>query len=573
MNNKKHVIRRLLGYIKPYKGFLVLSLISSLMAVLSTLFFPMIVGDAVDALATLEWTHFFNLLIVLVVIAAFTALFQYLLSISNNKLVYSISKNIREEVFAHIQKLPLSYLDSHPQGDIVSRVISDADQITDGLLMGFTQLFTGVLTILGTLICLFSINYIVALVVVLVTPISLFTASFIAKRSYTLFHKQSKARGEQTAYMDEMITGSGVVELFNRERISSEHFDELDKEWAGYSLFATFYSSLVNPVTRFVNSVVYTGVALSGGLFALMGYLSVGSLFSILSYASSYTKPFNEITGVLTELQNAIASAERLFDLIDEKEEDKEKDDKLENVDGNVAIENVEFSYTKDKKLIENFSIDVKKGMKIALVGPTGCGKTTVINLLMRFYDVDSGSISIDGKDIREVTRESLRKSYGMVLQETWLKNCSIRDNIRYAKPDATDEEVKRAAKVCHIDNFIESLPNGYDEIIGDESEDISAGQKQLLCIARVILAEPDILILDEATSSIDTRTELFIQEAFGTLMEGHTSFVVAHRLSTIKSSDAIIVMKDGHILEIGDHETLLKNKGFYSELYNSQFA
>ena len=573
MNNKKHVIRRLLGYIKPYKGFLVLSLISSLMAVLSTLFFPMIVGDAVDALATLEWTHFFNLLIVLVVIAAFTALFQYLLSISNNKLVYSISRNIREEVFAHIQKLPLSYLDSHPQGDIVSRVISDADQITDGLLMGFTQLFTGVLTILGTLICLFSINYIVALVVVLVTPISLFTASFIAKRSYTLFHKQSKARGEQTAYMDEMITGSGVVELFNRERISSERFDELDKEWAGYSLFATFYSSLVNPVTRFVNSVVYTGVALSGGLFALMGYLSVGSLFSILSYASSYTKPFNEITGVLTELQNAIASAERLFDLIDEKEEDKEKDDKLENVDGNVAIENVEFSYTKDKKLIENFSIDVKKGMKIALVGPTGCGKTTVINLLMRFYDVDSGSISIDGKDIREVTRESLRKSYGMVLQETWLKNCSIRDNIRYAKPDATDEEVKRAAKVCHIDNFIESLPNGYDEIIGDESEDISAGQKQLLCIARVILAEPDILILDEATSSIDTRTELFIQEAFGTLMEGHTSFVVAHRLSTIKSSDAIIVMKDGHILEIGDHETLLKNKGFYSELYNSQFA
>ena len=500
-------------------------------------------------------------------------MFQYLLSISNNKLVYSISRNIREEVFAHIQKLPLSYLDSHPQGDIVSRVISDADQITDGLLMGFTQLFTGVLTILGTLICLFSINYIVALVVVLVTPISLFTASFIAKRSYTLFHKQSKARGEQTAYMDEMITGSGVVELFNRERISSERFDELDKEWAGYSLFATFYSSLVNPVTRFVNSVVYTGVALSGGLFALMGYLSVGSLFSILSYASSYTKPFNEITGVLTELQNAIASAERLFDLIDEKEEDKEKDDKLENVDGNVAIENVEFSYTKDKKLIENFSIDVKKGMKIALVGPTGCGKTTVINLLMRFYDVDSGSISIDGKDIREVTRESLRKSYGMVLQETWLKNCSIRDNIRYAKPDATDEEVKRAAKVCHIDNFIESLPNGYDEIIGDESEDISAGQKQLLCIARVILAEPDILILDEATSSIDTRTELFIQEAFGTLMEGHTSFVVAHRLSTIKSSDAIIVMKDGHILEIGDHETLLKNKGFYSELYNSQFA
>lgn len=573
MSKKRTVLKRLLGYIKPYRLFLALSLISALMAVLSTLFFPMLVGEAVDALAALDTALFFKLLAILIAIAALTALFQYLLAASNNKLVYSISRDIREEVFFHIQHLPLSYIDSHPQGDIVSRVISDADQITDGLLLGFSQLFTGVLTIIGTLICLFSINYVVALVVLLVTPISLFTASFIAKRSYSLFHKQSAARGEQSAYIDEMITGSGVVELFNREEKTSEHFEKLDNEWAHYSLFAVFYSSLVNPVTRFVNSVVYTGVALSGGLFSLMGYISVGSLFSILSYASSYTKPFNEITGVLTELQNAIASAERLFALIDEKEEVKEKSKRLEDVKGNVEISHVDFSYEKDKRLIEDFSINVKSGMRVALVGPTGCGKTTVINLLMRFYDVDKGSIGIDGNDIRDITRESLRKSYGMVLQETWLKRGTIRDNIAYAKPDATDEEIRRAARICHIDGFIESLPHGYDEMIDDESEDISAGQKQLLCIARVIVAAPDILILDEATSSIDTRTELFIQEAFQALMKGHTSFVVAHRLSTIKSSDAIIVMKDGHILEIGDHETLLNNHGFYAELYNSQFA
>lgn len=570
---KKNVMKGLLGYLRPYKWSFCLSLFSSLIAVLSSLFFPMIVGEAVDALADLSWHLFFKLLAVLVAIAAITALFQYLLSVSNNRIVYSVSRDMRRKVFSHIQHLPLSYLDQHQQGDIVSRVISDIDQITDGLLMGFSQLLTGVMTIAGTLICLFIINWIVALVVVLVTPLSLFTASFISKKSYTLFHKQSAARGEQTAFIDEMITGAGVIEVFSREKEACRKFRALNHEWAGYSLLATFYSSLVNPVTRFVNSLVYTGVALSGGLFSLMGMMSVGNLFSTLSYASSYTKPFNEITGVLTELQNAIASAERVFELLEEKEESKEEDGELSDVKGNVSVQDVSFSYVPSHPLIENFSIDVSRGMKVALVGPTGCGKTTIINLLMRFYDVDSGSISIDGHDIKSIKRHSLRHSYGMVLQDTWLKSGTIRDNIAYARPDASLEEVKRAAEICHIDSYIETLPHGYDEMIDDESEDISAGQKQLLCIARVILAEPEMLILDEATSSIDTRTELFIQEAFSRLMEGRTSFVVAHRLSTIKSSDAIIVMKDGHILEIGSHEELLEKKGFYSDLYNSQFA
>lgn len=569
------VISKLLMYIRPYRKYLVLSIFSALVSVVCTLAFPMLTGEAIDTISSRNWALFYDYLLVLLAVAGLSAVFQFVLNQSNNKMAYSIIRDIRRELFDHLQELPISYLDSHTQGDIVSRMIADVDQIADGLLMGFTQLFTGVLTIVGTLGCLFYINWIVALVVVLVTPISLFTASFIAKRTYSLFHKQSEARGEQTSYIDEMISGASVVNAFSREGKVEDRFEDLNGTWAGFSLLATFYSSLTNPVTRFVNSLVYTGVALSGGLSALMGKLSVGALSATLTYASQYTKPFNEISGVMTELQNALASADRVFELIDEKREieDKENAIELKSPDGNIDIDRVYFSYNPNQHLIEDFSLSVKHGMKVAIVGPTGCGKTTVINLLMRFYDVNSGSIAVDGNDIRDIKRKSLRKSYGMVLQDTWLKNGTIRENLLFSNPNASNEDIKKVVKLCHLDSLIDTLPLGYDEMISDEADSISQGQKQLMCIARVMLSNPSMLILDEATSSIDTRTELMIQEAFGHMMKGRTSFIVAHRLSTIKSADLILVMNNGNIVEKGTHEELLAMNGFYANLYNSQFA
>lgn len=569
------VISKLLMYIRPYRKYLVLSIFSALVSVVCTLAFPMLTGEAIDTISSRNWALFYDYLLVLLAVAGLSAVFQFVLNQSNNKMAYSIIRDIRRDLFDHLQELPISYLDSHTQGDIVSRMIADVDQIADGLLMGFTQLFTGVLTIVGTLGCLFYINWIVALVVVLVTPISLFTASFIAKRTYSLFHKQSEARGEQTSYIDEMISGASVVNAFSREGKVEDRFEDLNGTWADFSLLATFYSSLTNPVTRFVNSLVYTGVALSGGLSALMGKLSVGALSATLTYASQYTKPFNEISGVMTELQNALASADRVFELIDEKREieDKENAIELKSPDGNIDIDRVYFSYNPNQHLIEDFSLSVKHGMKVAIVGPTGCGKTTVINLLMRFYDVNSGSISVDGNDIRDIKRKSLRKSYGMVLQDTWLKNGTIRENLLFSNPNASNEDIERVVKLCHLDSLIDTLPLGYDEMISDEADSISQGQKQLMCIARVMLSNPSMLILDEATSSIDTRTELMIQEAFGHMMKGRTSFIVAHRLSTIKSADLILVMNNGNIVEKGTHEELLAMNGFYANLYNSQFA
>lgn len=577
LDKKEHsaVISKLLMYIRPYRKYLVLSIFSALVSVVCTLAFPMLTGEAIDTISSRNWALFYDYLLVLLAVAGLSAIFQFVLNQSNNKMAYSIIRDIRRDLFDHLQELPISYLDSHTQGDIVSRMIADVDQIADGLLMGFTQLFTGVLTIVGTLGCLFYINWIVALVVVLVTPISLFTASFIAKRTYSLFHKQSEARGEQTSYIDEMISGASVVNAFSREGKVEDRFEDLNGTWASFSLLATFYSSLTNPVTRFVNSLVYTGVALSGGLSALMGKLSVGALSATLTYASQYTKPFNEISGVMTELQNALASADRVFELIDEKREieDKENAIELKSPDGNIDIDRVYFSYNPNQHLIEDFSLSVKHGMKVAIVGPTGCGKTTVINLLMRFYDVNSGSISVDGNDIRDIKRKSLRKSYGMVLQDTWLKNGTIRENLLFSNPNASNEDIERVVKLCHLDSLIDTLPLGYDEMISDEADSISQGQKQLMCIARVMLSNPSMLILDEATSSIDTRTELMIQEAFGHMMKGRTSFIVAHRLSTIKSADLILVMNNGNIVEKGTHEELLAMNGFYANLYNSQFA
>lgn len=572
---RSDTVKNLLAYIRPYRRYLALSLLSAMMTVICTLMFPMITGSAIDVISSGDLSIFALYLFSLVFIALFSSFMQFVMSQSNNKMAYYIVKDIRKDIFNHIQKLPLSYLDSHPQGDIVSRMIADVDQISDGLLMGFTQLFTGVLTIAGTLFFLFYINWIVAFVVVLVTPISLLSASFIAKKSYSLFHKQGEARGEQTSFIDEMISDGNVGALFSREEKNKAQFDSLNERWASFSLFATFYSSITNPATRFVNSLVYTGVALAGGLSALAGKLTIGALSATLSYASQYTKPFNEISSVMTELQNALASADRVFELLKQPEETKDKENAvvLESPEGKIDVSNVYFSYTKEQNLIKDLSLNVKPGMKIAIVGPTGCGKTTIINLLMRFYDVDSGSISVDGHDIRDITRHSLRASYGMVLQDTWLKSGTILDNLLFSNPDATKEDVERVVKLCHLDSFIETLPLGYNEPVFDQSDSISQGQKQLLCIARVMLSDPSMLILDEATSSIDTRTELMIQEAFSIMMKGKTSFIVAHRLSTIKSADLILVMNNGNIIEQGTHEELLAKKGFYCNLYNSQFA
>ncbi len=579
-NNKQQAktLKKVLQYIENYKIFLALSLAFAVATVVSTLYVPVVTGQVVDHIVgpgQVDFLVIFRLLGKIGVIIGLTALAQWLMNVCNNKITYEVIQDIRREAFAKIEILPLKFIDGHSHGELVSRVVADVDQFADGLLMGFSQLFTGVVTILGTLLFMLSINIKITLVVVLITPVSLFVASFIAKRTFSMFMLQSTTRGEQTALINEMIVNQKVVQAFSKEGDVLDTFDEINGRLEKASLQATFFSSLTNPCTRFVNSLVYTGVGLAGAFSAMGGVLTVGQLSCFLSYANQYTKPFNEISGVVTELQNALACAERIFRLIEEEPQVPEPEDAevLANVKGNVGLSHVSFSYAPEQKLIEDFNLQVKPGQRVAIVGPTGCGKTTIINLLMRFYDVDRGSIHVEGMDIRKATRRSLRESYGMVLQETWLKAGTIRENLVMGKPDATEEELIEASKSAHAHSFIKRLPKGYDTVIGEEGGSLSAGQKQLLCIARVMLCLPPMLILDEATSSIDTRTEMKIQNAFAKMMKGRTSFIVAHRLSTIQEADIILVMKDGHILEQGSHGELLENKGFYSELYNSQFA
>ncbi len=573
-----HTVKKVIIRIKKYWVFLILSIIMATITVASSLYVPILVGNAIDYIigpSNVNFRLIAQILAEIGVVIGITALSQWIMNICNNKITYHVTRDIRDEAIEKIEHLPLKYIDGHSYGEIVSRVIADVDQFADGLLMGFTQFFSGVMTILGTLGFMLSINVKITLVVVLITPVSFFVASFIAKRTYKMFKIQSETRGEQTALIDEMIGGQKVVSAYCHEEEAVRQFDEINDRLQKYSLNAIFFSSITNPSTRFVNSLVYAGVAVTGAISAIYGRLTVGQLSCFLSYANQYTKPFNEISGVVTELQNAIACASRVFELIEEEPEAAESSNavNLENVDGRVDLNDVEFSYVPDKKLIEDFNLHVKKGQKIAIVGPTGCGKTTIINLLMRFYDVNSGSIDVSGVDIRELTRRSLRAGYGMVLQDTWLKSGTIRENIIMGRPDATEEEIIEAAKAAHSHGFIKRLPNGYDTVIGEDGGSLSQGQKQLLCITRVMLCHPPMLILDEATSSIDTRTEIKIQNAFNKLMEGRTSFIVAHRLSTIQSADVILVMKDGHIIEQGNHEELLAKNGFYKKLYESQFA
>ncbi len=574
---QKETLLKVLKYIKPYSVLMILTVIMAALSVGLTLYLPILTGDAVDMLAgsTITWTGLFHIFTKMIIVILFTALTQWIMNICNNKIVYSVIQDIRKKAFRRIEELPLKYLDAHSHGDIVSRVVADVDQFADGLLIGFTQLFTGIVTILGTLGFMLSVNVGITVVVVVITPVSLFVASFIARKTFSMFKLQSETRGEQTALINEMIGNQKVVQAFNREDETLEKFDEINARLEKCSLRAIFFSSLTNPCTRFVNSLVYMGVGLTGALAVLRGGLTVGQLTCFLSYANQYTKPFNEISGVITELQNALACAARIFELIEEEPQIPDAADAavLKNPEGRVDLRNVSFSYVPDKKLIEDLNLHVKQGQRIAIVGPTGCGKTTIINLLMRFYDVDGGSISVDGSDIRDITRKSLRTSYGMVLQDTWLKRGTIRDNITVGRPDATMEEIVAAAKASHAHSFIKRLPNGYDTVIGEDGGSLSGGQKQLLCITRVMLSLPPMLILDEATSSIDTRTEIKIQKAFAAMMEGRTSFIVAHRLSTIQNADVILVMKDGHIIEQGSHEELLSKGGFYANLYNSQFA
>ena len=574
MKNRRSTIASVLKYIGRYKWLAFLSFVMAGAVVALTLLAPYLAGLAIDQIAE-DGVHFDALIPILwriAVCVAVTAVLQWLMNVVNNRVTFNVVRDVREAAMKRISVLPLSYIDSHPHGEIVSRVISDADAFADGLLMGFTQLFTGVLTILGTLGVMFARHAGIAAVVVVVTPLSLFVAKFIAQRTHDMFVLQSKTRGELTGYIDEMIGSARVVKAYGREKAALDDFDEINGRLERCSLKAIFFSSLTNPCTRFVNSVVYAGVALTGGLAVLGGSMTVGLLTSFLSYANQYTKPFNEISGVVTELQNAIACAARLLELINEPAQIPDAKDAvvLKDASGAVNCEDVSFSYTKDRPLIENFNLSVKPGQRVAIVGPTGCGKTTLINLLMRFYDVDGGCIRVDGHDIREVTRRSLRASYGMVLQETWLKAGTIRENIVMGRPDATDEEVVEAAKASHAHSFIRRLPDGYDTVIGEDGGRLSQGQKQLLCITRVMLCLPPMLILDEATSSIDTRTELRIQAAFARMMEGRTSFIVAHRLSTIRNADVILVMRDGKIVEQGDHESLLARNGFYAQLYNA---
>lgn len=576
--NRK-VLFKVFGYMRKYIPLLILSLVFAAISVALTLYFPILTGRAIDLIVDkglVDFEGIFAILWQAGIIAVITGLVQWLMNTCNNRMTYGIVRDIRTDAFAKLEKLPLSYIDSHSHGDIVSRIIADVDTFADGLLMGFTQLFSGLATIVGTLVFMLTINVKITLVVVLITPVSLFVASFIAKKTYSMFQMQSKTRGEQTALIEEMIGNQKIVQAFNHEDEALEQFDEINGRLQHYSLRAIFFSSLTNPCTRFVNSLVYAGVGIAGALSAITGTgISVGQLSCFLTYANQYTKPFNEISGVITELQNALACASRIFELMEQPNEIADALDAvvLEEADGRVDIKDVSFSYVPDQHLIEDFNLAVKPGQRVAIVGPTGCGKTTLINLLMRFYDTSSGTISVSGVDIKRMTRASLRKNYGMVLQETWLKKGTVRDNIIMGKPDATEEEILAAAKASHAHSFIKRLPNGYDTMITEDGGNLSQGQKQLLCITRVMLCLPPMLILDEATSSIDTRTELRIQKAFLTMMKGRTSFIVAHRLSTIRESDVILVMKSGKIVEQGNHESLLEQNGFYAELYNSQFA
>ena len=573
------MIMRIWKHIRKYWFYIVCSLIFAALSVASQLYVPILTGNAIDhmiGVGKVDSVGVAAIVRVIVAATAVTAISQWIFGICNNKITYNVSRDLRNAAIAKIQRLPVSYLDAHPTGDLVSRVIADVEQFADGLLMGFTQFFTGVLTILGTLCFMLYVNVPITLVVVCVTPLSFIVAGFIAKKTYRNFHMQTEVRGEQTAFINEMIEGQKVVQAFCHEKENVDQFDEMNERLQKASLKAIFFSSITNPATRFVNNVVYAGVALVGALFAVSGGISVGQLSCFLSYANQYTKPFNEISGVVTELQNAMACASRIFELLDEEERTPDKADARvlteEQVDGTVEISDVSFSYVPDRKLIEHFNLSVKPGERVAIVGPTGCGKTTMINLLMRFYDVDAGKICVSGTDIRDISRISLRRSYGMVLQDTWLKSGTIYENIAYGRPDATKEQVIEAAKAAHAHSFIKRLPDGYDTVISEDGGNISQGQKQLLCIARVMLCLPPMLILDEATSSIDTRTEIKIQQAFASMMKGRTSFIVAHRLSTIREADIILVMDSGKVIEQGTHEELLAEKGFYAKLYNSQY-
>ena len=577
LGSQKNTVIKVLRYIKNYRGLLLLSILLAAVSVGLTLYIPVLIGDAIDCIVEqgrVDFDKVKNYLIAIAVATFLIAVMQWIMNTINNKITYNVARDVRNEAIRKIEVLPLKYIDSHRMGDTVNKVIADVEQFTEGLLMGFTQFFTGIVTIVGTLIFMLTINVPIALVVVVLTPISLFIAKFIASRTYSMFKLQSQTRGEQTAIIDEMIGNQKVVQAFSHEDESLAKFDEINDRLEKCSLRAIFFSSLTNPSTRFVNSLVYAAVGLTGALAAVGGVLTVGALSCFLNYANQYTKPFNEISGVVTELQNALACAAHVFELIDEEPEIPDSPDavELEDAQGRVNLTDVSFSYTEDKPLIEGLSLDVEKGQRIAIVGPTGCGKTTLINLLLRFYDVKGGEIRVDGNDVRNITRNSLRKNIGMVLQDTWLKSGTIRENIAMGKPDATDEEIKEAAKASHAHSFIKRLPKGYDTVITEDGDGLSQGQKQLLCIARVMLCLPPLLILDEATSSIDTRTEIKIQQAFHSLMKGKTSFIVAHRLSTIKEADVILVMKDGNIIEQGDHNSLLEMKGFYHKLYNSQF-
>lgn len=580
---RKDTWKKVLACLRPYSFLITVSIVFSAVTVALTLYVPILIGRAIDLIVSkgnVDFNRILPLLVRIAVVVGLTALIQWFINTVNNKITYHVVRDIRDKAFRKIEILPLGYIDSHPTGELVSRVIADMDQFADGLLLGFTQLFTGVVTILGTLVFMITIRPSIAAVVILLTPLSFIVAKFIASRTYNLFKVQSETRGEQTALIDEVFENQKVVKAFTHEEETIEKFDDVNERLADCSLKASFFSSLTNPCTRFVNSIVYAAVTLSGALLCIATAgatvpFTVGNLSALLAYANQYTKPFNEISGVVTELQNALACAERIFDLIDETPQTPDKTGAavLENASGEVSLNNVYFSYVTDRKLIEDLNLNVKPGQRIAIVGPTGCGKTTVINLLMRFYDVDSGRVSVDSQDVRDITRKSLRSNYGMVLQETWLKNGTIRDNIVMGKPDATDEEIIAAAKAAHSDSFIRKLENGYNTVIGEDGGSLSQGQKQLLCITRIMLCLPPMLILDEATSSIDTRTEIKIQNAFAKMMKGRTTFIVAHRLSTIREADVILVMNNGHIIEQGNHETLLAKDGFYAKLYNSQFA
>lgn len=585
MKNQKvqiNNLRKVLKYIREYRILIFISIVLAAVTVALTLYVPILLGRAIDCIVgpgAVDFDKIAEILFKIGLTVAFTSVSQWLMNHINNKITYHVVEDVRKKAFRKIEVLPLSYIDAHPQGEIVSRIISDVDQFADGLLMGFSQLFTGIVTIAATLIFMLTINVQITFIVVILTPLSLFVADFIAKRTYSMFKLQSETRGEQTSLIDEMIGNAKIVQAFSYQEEALKRFDEINKRLEKHSLRAVFFSSLTNPCTRFINNLVYAAVALGGGLTVIggngEGAMTVGGLSIFLSYANQYTKPFNEISGVITELQNALACAGRVLELIEEQPQIPDADDaiELDTANGNVILENVAFSYVPERPLIRDFNLKVKSGQRVAIVGPTGCGKTTVINLLMRFYDVNSGNIKVEGIDVRDITRKSLRKNYGMVLQDTWLKSGTIRENITIGKPDASDEEIIAAAKAAHAHSFIKRLPNGYDTVIGENGGSLSQGQKQLISIARVMLCLPPMLILDEATSSIDTRTEIKIQEAFARLMQGRTSFIVAHRLSTVREADIILVMKDGNIIEQGTHEELLSQKGFYANLYNSQFA